>query len=219
LCTICAIGALASIFYQNDFLAIGSALAVVGACVLTGFFGYAECALLISSLRLLLASFIRGRSQLPQQPETIRSRLQGNREWDALWEGLTDYAERFDLCLLQLNVNLPALHEEYHAVWKRKHGADHDQMWQATLPLVHDEKIVGRLRLAGLATSRVGVSGRMSVLIDGLKPFEEQVRQLAAPRPRPDDPAEIRLDLHHRPKGILRPAQPRARLSEPSRSI
>jgi hypothetical protein len=92
-------------------------------------------------------------------------------------------------------------------------------MWQATLPLVHDEKIVGRLRLAGLAACHGGVSGRMSVLIDGLKTFEEQVRQLAAPRPRPDDPAEIRVGMHHRPKGILRPTPPRARRSEPTRSL
>lgn len=180
LCIFCGAGALASVSYQNDLLAIGSAVAVAGASVMTGFFGRSECALLVRSLCAFLTSVMRLPSRGPQQAQPISSRLQGNREWDSLWDNLVDYAERFDLCLVQLNVNLPALHEEYHAVWKRRHAADMDQMWHATLPLIQDDHVIGRLRLAGLAESGRTVSGWMAELIEGLKPFEEQVEQLAS---------------------------------------
>ena len=180
LCVFCSAGALASISYQNDFLAIGSALAVVGAMVMTGFFGHSECALMFRSTKAFLVSILRLPSGGHQQAAPMTSRLHGNREWDSLWDALRVYAERFDLCLVQLNVNLPALHEEYHAVWKRKHGSDHDQMWHATLPLICDDQVIGRLRLAGLAAKDEACSRRMAELIEGLKPFEEQVQELAA---------------------------------------
>ncbi|MGD9858150.1 MAG: MraY family glycosyltransferase, partial [Planctomycetaceae bacterium] len=175
LCIFCGAGALASVSYQNDLLAIGSAVAVVGASVMTGFFGRSECALLVRSCRAFLASVLRLPTGGPQHAQPISSRLQGDREWDSLWDALVAYAERFDLCLVQLNVNLPSLHEEFHAVWKRKGGADLDQMWHATLPLVRNDHVIGRLRLAGLAESEGAVSSWMAELIEGLKPFEEQV--------------------------------------------
>ncbi len=182
LCAFCAAGALASIVYQNDFLALGSAAAVISTLVLTRFFGHSECALLVRSMKSLFVSMLRLPAGGERKEEPFSSRLQGDREWDALWERLTEYAERFDLCMVQLNVNLPALHEEYHAVWKRKHGAEQDQMWHATLPLVcEDGHAIGRLRLAGLAEPGVGLSQWMSELIIGLQSFEEQVQQLAEP--------------------------------------
>ncbi|MCA9073874.1 MAG: undecaprenyl/decaprenyl-phosphate alpha-N-acetylglucosaminyl 1-phosphate transferase [Planctomycetaceae bacterium] len=182
LCAFCAAGALASIVYQNDFLAIGSAVAVICTLVLTRFFGHSECALLVRSLKSFVISLLHLPAGGDPKQEPFSSRLQGDREWDALWERLTEYAERYDLCMVQLNVNLPALHEEYHAVWKRKHGAEQEQMWHATLPLVNDNgHAIGRLRLAGLAESGVALSQWMSELVSGLQSFEQQVQQLAAP--------------------------------------
>lgn len=182
LCAFCSAGALASIIYQNDFLAVGGAVAVVSTLVLTRFFGHSECALIVRSTKSFLFSMLRLPAGGERKQEPFSSRLQGDREWDALWERLTEYAERYDLCMVQLNVNLPALHEEYHAVWKRKHGAELDQMWHATLPLVNENgHAIGRLRLAGLAESGVSLSQWMSELVRGLQSFEQQVQHLAAP--------------------------------------
>ncbi len=182
LCAFCAAGALASIVYQNDFLAIGSAVAVVSTLVLTRFFGHSECALLVRSIKTLFLSMLRLPAGGERTDKPFSSRLQGDREWDGLWERLTEYAERFDLCMVQLNVNLPALHEEYHAVWKRKHGAEQDQMWHATLPLLSPNgHSIGRLRLAGLAEADISLSHWMSDLIRGLRSFEDQVQLLAQP--------------------------------------
>jgi UDP-GlcNAc:undecaprenyl-phosphate/decaprenyl-phosphate GlcNAc-1-phosphate transferase len=175
LCAICGAGALASICYHNDFLAIASALTVISALVLTRFFGYSEVSLLVRSLRSFAGSMLRFPTQKAHEPEPICSRLQGDREWHLLWDQITGYADLHDLCMVQLNVNLPALNEEYHAVWKRKHGGEHDQMWHATLPLVASGQSIGRLRLAGLASSHEPMSDHLAALVAGLKPFEEEL--------------------------------------------
>lgn len=175
LCAICGAGALASICYQNDMLAIASALTVISALVLTRFFGYSEVSLLVRSMRSFAGSMLRFPSQKAHEPEPICSRLQGDREWHLLWDQITEYADQHDLCMVQLNVNLPALHEDYHAVWKRKHGGEQDQMWHATLPLVAAGQTIGRLRLTGLAKSHIPMCDHLAALVSGLKPFEEEL--------------------------------------------
>ena len=184
LCAVCGVGALASIWYQNDLLAIGSAFAVVGALVLTRFFGYSEVSLLVRSLRSFITSLLRMPSG-PKVTDPICSRLQGNRDWNLLWEEITEYAETHDLCMVQLNVNLPAIHEEYHAVWKRKHGAEPEHMWHTTLPLMADGRPIGRLRLAGLSVDSRSMSEWVAQLVSELKPFEDQVLVLAGLEDRP----------------------------------
>lgn len=197
LCAICGAGALASICYHNDFLAIASALTVISALVLTRFFGYSEVSLLVRSVRSFVGSLVRFPSQKQSDPEAICSRLQGDREWHLLWDQITEYADLHDLCMVQLNVNLPALHEEYHAVWKRKHDGEHDQMWHATLPLVAAGQSIGRLRLAGLADSHEPMSDHLAALVAGLKPFEEELFAKAGMT----RPPQVAADVHapHRP--------------------
>lgn len=192
LCMICGAGAFASVCYQNDLLAIVSALAVIGALVLTRFFGYSEVSLLVRSFRSFVGSLLRIPSRHRSVSDPICSRLQGDREWHLLWNRLTEYAEQHDLCLVQLNVNLPALHEEYHAVWKRKHGLEQDQMWHATLPLVAGHQSIGRLRIAGVANDSTSMSEWLASLIAGLKPFEEEVLEKAGF----EEPASAVVEIH-----------------------
>ena len=198
LCAFCGAGALASICYQNDLLAIGSALAVVVALVLTRFFGDSEVTLIAKSVRSFVGSLLR----LPHRENTenapICSRLQGDREWNLLWEGITEYAQQHDLCMVQLNVNLPAIHEEYHAVWKRKPGLKQEQMWHATLPLMAEGAPIGRLRMAGLADEARSMSDWLVELIADLKPFEDHVHELTQTADYPQVVMEVRSP-HLRP--------------------
>jgi UDP-GlcNAc:undecaprenyl-phosphate/decaprenyl-phosphate GlcNAc-1-phosphate transferase len=201
LCAICGAGALASICYQNDLLAIGSALAVIGTLVLTRFFGYSEVSLLVRSVRSFVGTLLR----LPNprgDSAPLSSRFQGNREWDKLWHRIIEYADEHDLCMVQLNVNLPALHEEYHAVWKRRHGGEQDQMWHATLPLMAGEQSIGRLRVAGLASPIDSVSESLADLIAGLRPFEDEVLEKA--------------DFKELPAGLVEMSPPHLRTAHPA---
>ena len=93
-----------------------------------------------------------------------------------------EFAERFDLCSLQLNVNSPALGEEYHAMWERKARPSISKIWHIDVPLQSRGITMGRLRIAG-GVNRGPVLEWMAELMDGLKPFEIHFLELL------DDPA------------------------------
>ena len=187
LCTITALGALASIAYQNEWLAVGSSLAVISTLVLTRWFGHTECLLLGRRLRLLVMSLI----QTPRSSEThsrkpVRDRFTGTGDWDELWNTLTEFAERFDLCSVQLNVNLPAQNEEYHVSWERRARGGELEEWFTELPLVSHHITFGRLKIRGRCTDG-SVCSWMGELIAGLKPFETQMLEILVDRVESDN--------------------------------
>jgi hypothetical protein len=51
---------------------------------------------------------------------------------------------------LRLDVNLPAIHEGYHARWQR-FGSDAagDELWRAEVPLFMGDQVIGRLTAIG----------------------------------------------------------------------
>ncbi len=175
LCACTAGGALISVMLQNEWFAVLSAALVLGIMILTRLFGHSECLMLGHRVKSLLHSFMPFKSpaeRIGQRP--IVARLTGTRDWDELWATLIVYAERFDLSSIQLNVNLPALNEEYHANWRRKHpGADSDQ-WTTSIPLFVHENVVGRLHISGHCSESF-VCTWMGDLIAGLRPFEIQM--------------------------------------------
>ncbi|VAX37153.1 Undecaprenyl-phosphate alpha-N-acetylglucosaminyl 1-phosphate transferase [hydrothermal vent metagenome] len=177
LCILTGLGALASILYHNEYLALGGVAAVVGTMLVTRFFGHSECLLLLRKVRRTLRSFIPSRSQSERTNDPVFSRFGGDHEWEILWGTLTNYAERFDISAIELNVNLPALHEEYHASWERKSLHQPDDIWETQIPLTADNKTVGRLRIRGMIPDH-SVCNWMSDLIGGLQPFEIQIGEM-----------------------------------------
>lgn len=189
-CSFTAAGALLSVAYHNEWLAVGSGLAVIVTLVLTRWFGHAECLLLGRRMRSLIISLI----QLPQSADAysrdpIRDRVTGTRDWDELWKTLTQLAERFDLCSVQLNVNLPALNEEYHVKWERRARSDELDEWYTDLPLVSQNVMIGRLRIRG-DCAHGSVCTWMGDLIDGLKPIETQMLGLLVDRANDESPLQ-----------------------------
>jgi UDP-GlcNAc:undecaprenyl-phosphate GlcNAc-1-phosphate transferase len=75
--------------------------------------------------------------------------LQGSRKWEPIWDVLTAAAEQLELTSLKLNMNLPWLHESYHATWHREHTEAAHDLWHADLPLQMQGKTVGHLRVTG----------------------------------------------------------------------
>lgn len=172
LCCVTATGALISVYLRNQSLALIGVAVVVCSLVLARFFGHGECLLLARRLKHLSLSMLPRRAD-----QRVRAHLQGSREWDHLWNTLTDFAVRFDLSSVQLNVTLPMIHEEYHASWNRKQRHDESAIWQSDIPLVVQNMNVGRIRINGVCRSD-NVCLWMGELIAGLKPFEEQMVEL-----------------------------------------
>jgi UDP-GlcNAc:undecaprenyl-phosphate GlcNAc-1-phosphate transferase len=148
LCLVTAAGALASLAYENEGLAVLSSLLVVAGLVGTRLFGYAELCLVLRRLRELVASlFVR---LPPGQPREVEVRLQGGMVWKDLWCRLTDCAEDLGLNSLHLDINAPLIQESYHAVWDRRVApGGEDRVWRTDIPLTTRGHAVGRLRAAG----------------------------------------------------------------------
>ncbi len=177
LCLISSIGAICSVAMHYEWLAYAAMGVTFGILVLTGIFGRHELLLLGNRSRQFGTSFM-SRTPVGAHPgHHFEARLQGNREWDELWETLTRFAHRFDLSSIQLNVHLPAMGEEYHAAWRRRQQPDESQLWQSEIPLMAHNTMIGRLRLTG-ACSNGSVCAWMGDLIAGLQPFETQMLEL-----------------------------------------
>jgi UDP-GlcNAc:undecaprenyl-phosphate GlcNAc-1-phosphate transferase len=172
-CSLTAIGATLSVYNHNEYLAYGVMACVFALLVVTRLFGHHECVLLVKRLKGLTRSLIPSFSSTENRSgENIQTRLRGHRQWEDLWETLTNYGDRFDLQAIQLNVSLPRIGEEFHANWRQPNsGADESELFHANIPLHAHGMVVGRLRIAGIAGVTDIFEG-IGELIAGLTPVE-----------------------------------------------
>ncbi|MEZ5942753.1 MAG: MraY family glycosyltransferase [Planctomycetaceae bacterium] len=177
LCVVCGVGAMVSVYQKSELMAIATGSTVITTLVLTQVFGHSEVSLLVKRVRALFESMLRLPMKHKPTPKPVSSRFDGDRDWDTLWQSLLAFAEEFDLSLVQLNVNSPSIGEEFHAFWERKEHPPQLRMWRTEVPLFHGKLAVGRLTICG--TSREGATcAWMAELIEGLKPFEQKMREL-----------------------------------------
>ncbi len=176
-CLLCCLGVVASISLQQEWVSIGSATMVLAGIVASGLFGRTELGLLLRWSISFSSSLCRLPGRLPKHTRPQASPFHGQRDWEPLWQELIAYAERFDLCDLQLNVSAPILGEEYHAQWRRKTCAAPRELWKSEIPLHVGSMTVGRLTVSGERQNRSGVECVIDV-IDGLKPFQMQMELL-----------------------------------------
>jgi UDP-GlcNAc:undecaprenyl-phosphate GlcNAc-1-phosphate transferase len=177
LCGLTALGAVVSVVSGNDAYAYGAIVIVVMSLIVTRFYGHHESRLLGQRAKHFAMTLI----PVVRDPEfrlrELRTRLEGNRQWEELWETLTEFADEFDLSSVQLNIMLPAHGEEFHASWERKDMPDVHEMWQSDIPLIAQNLTIGQLRITGVCKSG-SVCTWMSDLIAGLKPFEAHLLEL-----------------------------------------
>lgn len=177
LCTLTALGAVISIAMKNDSLAYIAIGGVLLTLVITRSYGHHESRLLLQRLRHLAVSLVPVLRKPGDRSGELRTHLEGNQQWEELWETLTGFAERFDLNTVQLNITLPAQGEEFHASWQRKNSQDDKELWHSDIPLYACNVSIGRLKIAG-ASRHENVCTWMSDLIAGLKPFEDHLLEL-----------------------------------------
>jgi UDP-GlcNAc:undecaprenyl-phosphate GlcNAc-1-phosphate transferase len=147
LCLLTVLGALGSVAYRNESLALISVAAVVFILVATGLFGCAEVVLLVKSIRDYAGSVI-GTARTGRE---IEVRLQGSAEWSEFWKRLTGSADRLKLRSISMDVNSPAHHEGYHARWCRpsvKFGEE-PNCWSAVIPLTAWGQTIGQVAVTG----------------------------------------------------------------------
>lgn len=181
-CAVCSIGALVSVALKSETIAILSTLTVLGAFVGTRLFGFHECDLFVRRVKSFLRSMFM---KIPQHSaasgekgQTICSRFQGNREWEVLWDSLIDYAERFNLSRIQLNISSPVISEEYHAVWNSHHEQANEDSWEMEVPLIAQGKRIGGMSLTGKSLQNESNFHWLADLTEGLQAFEVQLTEI-----------------------------------------
>ena len=142
-CLVACGSVLASKAFDNEWITLITAAAIVATLVLTRLFGHAEAMLIKGRLWSLLSS-----ASVPAQMEV---RLQGTANWDHLWHVLRGSAFELNLKSMILDVNAPFLHEGYHARWGDAGDASEGRpFWQVQIPMTANGNSIGRLVLAGL---------------------------------------------------------------------
>jgi hypothetical protein len=199
-----AAGALLGHFWANEWLVVGTSLAVVAALSLSRLFGHVEFQMLGQRLRSLALSWLR--RPAADQPRQVEMRLQGSVDWRELWQRLIAWDPSLNLCRLRLDVNAPAMNEGYHVCWDcgaQADDDDDDQCWHAQLPLAVQGRTIGALRISGRRDG-VSLADTIAVLAHMIHDFECNACQLVAdatPPPVPRLPAV-------RPGPVVPRAQP-----------
>lgn len=173
LCSVTAIGALTASLMNNELIALCSILVVVGTLIASRVFGYAELHLLSKRLRGFGTSLLSRGVRRSGEPTQQLVRFQGSRDWDLIWGVVTEFAERQGLGKVCLDLNVPWLHEGFHATWvRRAQLGDSDHRFQTKLPISSEGRVIGRLEMSG-CSEHLDVPmaiGNLAALLDDLQP-------------------------------------------------
>lgn len=147
-CLLSALGVLASQIFDNELIALFTALTIIALLMPTRLFGHAEALLVKERLVAFGSSLLHPRPS--NQTREMAVRLQGTQDWHELWNDLTAQAGQLNLQQIRLDVNAPALHENFHARWDRHAELEEmPDLWRAEIPLTLLGQTVGRLEVAG----------------------------------------------------------------------
>ncbi len=177
LCSLTGLGAIAAAAFNSEMLAVIAVATALTLLVLTRSFGHAELNLLTNRVRRFAASLIRKGVDPNPVLHDEQVRLHGRHKWEHLWETLTQFAEKHDLAGVELMVNMPSLGEAYHATWRTRTRVEQHDAWRSDIPLVIEGIRAGHVRLVGVAPAD-SFCDCMNRMMDGMKPFEQQLREI-----------------------------------------
>lgn len=148
LCTICGFSAWLTVHFSNSWFALVSIVALVVSLAATRLFGFVEFQLAGDHVRRFTRQLLNSAQRNETHSWQSKIRLQGVHPWEDLWQFLVDEAEVLDLLHLKLDLNMPWLHEGYHAKWARATLQRTTQTVRLEFPLFLDRRPIGSLSLA-----------------------------------------------------------------------
>lgn len=182
LCTLSSTIAVLSVRFNQDWLILLGAVAVLGFLVLTRTFGHSECRLLLGRLYHFAHSF----AVRPKDCETskhLRSvQIQGDGCWEPVWEPLVEFAKRQNLAKVQIDANMAWLHEGYHATWQSVRLPEKSVQSVVRIPLFatrpgEDESVpIGKVEV--IANSSHESLAQLSYFLEHAEELQAQVSYL-----------------------------------------
>ena len=146
---ITAAGAIAGQWFGREWLAPISVAVVFGMLVATKAFGYAEVVLMARKGSHFTAGLFQ---PVGSASTSVRQRvvhLQGTRQWETVWQTLTEFADAEGLCKVHMDLNVPWLEEGFHGTWQRCKMPDRQECWTTSLPLHVSQRLAGRINIIG----------------------------------------------------------------------
>ena len=142
-------GALVGVFLKSDLISLSSAIFAIGSLVLSRLFGFAELELLMKKGWTFSSSFLGFPNTSGQRTMQQVVKLQGNRNWETVWQTLVEFCEKHNMARVRLDLNMPWLHEGFHANWHRNKMPEFSERWSVKLPLIQSGKVYGNLEFIG----------------------------------------------------------------------
>ncbi len=166
-----AVGAVLTVINRDPSFAIIGVATVVVFLISARVFGWAEFRLLCSRIFRFSRSFFKI-DKAVSEPSSETVQLQGSKEWHKVWEAITEFGERHDFHKIKLDLNLPWLHEGFHAVWSTNEKFESEDIWQTRIPLAANGRVYGRMEVSGVVSNEsiYLVLMLMSDLLETLEP-------------------------------------------------
>ena len=142
-------GAVLGVMFQSDVISLGTMLFALGSLVATRVFGFAELELLFKRSLNFSKTIVARRGVSDNNVRQQRVRLQGSREWDTVWSTMVEFAEKHQLSKISLDLNMPWLHEGFHASWHKNKLPEFSERWSLRLPVISNTKVLGRIEVLG----------------------------------------------------------------------
>lgn len=157
LCSTTAVGGVIAFIYEQSEYALVSIAIVVLVMIFGRLFGVAEVHLVSNKARAIGKSLVGGKNGVYENgihQSTVQ--IQGNRNWKEIWDELCEFAADHELNQITFDINLPWLHESFHASRRRTDTSPSEsEEWHAEIPLIVDDKIFGRVELVASKNCRV----------------------------------------------------------------
>ena len=146
-----ATGGVMSLMNRQSIYALVSIAMVILIMIGNRIFGNAELKLVTRKASGLAQALLKGNSEgKSTNVQQSIVHVQGNRNWDHIWQSLSDFADESGLLELTLDLNAPWIHESFHATRRRRdisRGKNHE--WYAQIPLIAGERLFGRVEIVG----------------------------------------------------------------------
>ena len=153
LCGATTLAAVLSVVLERPWIAVVGVLGVLGGLVLTRSFGHAELSLLLRKISGYAEALVTPSHLCEEKTQSRNVHLQGNRQWQLIWEPLVQFAHSHELAKIELDLNLSWMHEGYHGAWHAVRLPEKAQQMQVRIPMLafdpklHQDRIVGRLEV------------------------------------------------------------------------
>lgn len=207
LCGLTTLLSVLSVRFNLPILSITGAGLVLSVLILTRSFGHAEARLLLGRTAHFIHSFTVTPDRCEDQKQLSKVPLQGDGAWETVWEPTVDFAKRHDIARVRINLNLPWIHEGYHATWRSVRLPEKANQLSVDLPLFRtpetETTTIGKLTFTTAANDQsiyLKLSLMGDFLADLAPEIERIVRQLELTRKKaPTNQTSIDSSLVHHP--------------------